>query len=129
MDNLFRKRNPDADEPKEEKEQEKAQTPVAEKLAADQSDVAKEVKDKKAEAVKSGRKLFGKQGKFPVQSLWPGTLVVNNAPSGTRYVWDKTGAIVQVLEEDLETLRAKNRRMRECCGGGETERVYFEFLG
>ncbi len=62
-----------------------------------------------------------------IASVWSGRVTANGCPSGASYVWDITGAVVQVAAEDVDVVMGKNRSgTRECCGAG-TERIYFVF--
>ena len=68
------------------------------------------------------------QGEPAIRSLWPGTLIVSDAPSGATYQWDGAGSEVTVASEDVEFVMSRNRggKERACCGSGG-RRTYFEF--
>lgn len=65
-------------------------------------------------------------GDRAVMSAHAGRLVVPNAPSGERYVWNRAGEMVLVAEEDIEFIMSMNRnKAGQCCGSGN--RTLFEF--
>ena len=68
------------------------------------------------------------QGEPAIRSLWPGTLIVSDAPSGATYRWDGAGSEVTVASEDVAFVMSRNRggKERACCGSGG-RRTYFEF--
>lgn len=63
----------------------------------------------------------------PLQSLYPGRLIIapDNTVSGTKYIFDRAGDIVNVLNVDAPLLLALRRGPTGCCGSaGEGERRY-----
>lgn len=66
------------------------------------------------------------QGNPAIVSLWPGKLIVPDAPSGATYEWPDGGSKVEVAVEDVDFVMSRNRGgNRGCCGSGG-RRIYFE---
>jgi len=65
-------------------------------------------------------------GKTAITSLWPGALVMSEAPSGATYRWDSAGAIVLVANKDVEFVMSKNRSGESGCCGSGNKRTYFQ---
>jgi cytoskeletal protein RodZ len=94
------------------------------------------VAEKKKPAVKSRAKKAKRKPSAtkapasarPVRSIYPGVIVVSTGmPSKASYRWSEIGAVVQVAEEDVDVVMAKNGSgARECCGSSSLP-VYFEF--
>jgi len=53
-----------------------------------------------------------------VQSLVEARLIYTGTVTGTRYVWEKAGAILSVDERDVPDLLVQHVGTGSCCGGG-----------
>ena len=63
-----------------------------------------------------------------VQSLFPAIIKRTGQVSGKRYVWDKAGAIVKVLSDDLPGILASRIGGKGCCGGSSRGNELFRVV-
>lgn len=87
----------------------------------------KKVTPKAVDEVLAARASKAGEPSVPIRNLWPGRLIVkeDQVPSRSVYDFPHAGAIVPVVEEDVETLLARHR-LAGCCGAGKTEQKFFE---
>ena len=63
-----------------------------------------------------------------VQSLFPAIIKRTGQVSGKRYVWDKAGAIVEVLSDDVPSILASRIGGKGCCGGSSKGNELFRVV-